>query len=235
LAAGRAQVSFLDELKKQADALQSRQQVDEETFLRNARAADAATKATFHYWLDLARQLNVLRPPVPARYAFDNRHALDGPADGLKFDDFRVDARRKQLRGFELYDHAVIGCWVRSGRRLVIDKDFPPEMQRLEAKLAQAGIVAPSTALRDDATGRFVAARYEFDADVRVGVRLAPDHERGVAQFTVNNFEALESMVVEFAADAVGEPLLDELAKWWLGEPNGFVAAGRIVRIVDPR
>jgi hypothetical protein len=39
-------MSFLDDLKKQADALRSRQEVDETTFLRNAQVTDAACKAT---------------------------------------------------------------------------------------------------------------------------------------------------------------------------------------------
>jgi hypothetical protein len=228
-------MGFLDDLKKQADALRNRQEVDEVTFLRNAQAVDAACKATFHYWLELGRQLDVLRPPVNVRYAFDNRHALDGPADRLRFGEFRCDARRKTLRGIELYDHVVASCWVRGGRRMTIDKDFPTDIERLRARLQQAGIMAPSHILRDDATGRFVAERYEFDADVRVGARLTPDHETGRVEFTAMNFDGLESTVVEFPAADVDTPLLDELARWWLGEPNGFTAAGRIVRIIDPR
>jgi hypothetical protein len=228
-------MSFLDDLKKQADALRSRQEVDETTFLRNARVTDAACKSTFHYWLELARQLDVIRPPVPVRYAFDNRNALDGPADGLRFAEFRCDARRKTMRGVELYDHVVVSAWVRGSRRMKIDKDFPTDIERLRARLQQAGIMAPSHIVRDDDTGRFVAERYEFDADVRVGARLAPDHEHGRVEFTAMNFDGLESTVVEFPAERVDTALLDELSKWWLGEPNGFKAAGRIARIVDPR
>jgi hypothetical protein len=228
-------MSFLDELKKQAEAVRSRQQVDDQTFLRHARATDEACKATFHYWLELVRQLEVLRPPVPARYVFDSRHALDGPADGLRFSEFRCDARRLPVRGIELYDHVVISCWVRSGRRMTIDKDFPSEIERLKARLQQAGIMAAEETLRDDATGRYVTTRFEFEADVRVGVRLTPDPENGRAQFTAMNFDGLESTVVEFDAARIDTPLLDELAKWWLGEPNSFTAAGRTVRILDPR
>lgn len=29
--------------------------------------------------------------------------------------------------------------------------------------------------------------------------------------------------------------MLDELSKWWLGEPHRFVAAGRVVKVVEPR
>lgn len=228
-------MGYLDELKQQADALSRRQRVDAAGFERHAAATEAACKTAFQYWLELSRQLNVLRPPAPSRYVLDARHVLDGPADGLRFDDFRVDARRKQLRNLDVHDHVVIGCWLRGGREMALVKDFPPEMERLEARLAQAGIVTLADPQRDPATGRFRAAHYRFEADVRVTVRLLPDHEQGRVQFAARNLDGLSTLFVEFDAVRVDAALLDELAKWWLGEPNGFVAAGRIVRIVDPR
>ena len=158
-------MGFLDELRAQAEAVQSRRREDEADFERHALATDEACKRAFHYWLDLARQLDVLRPPVPGRYAFDARHVLDGPAEGLRFEDFQVDARRMRLRGLELYDHAVIGCRVR---------------------------------------------------------------------FDCRNLEGLATIGIEFAAADVDTALLDELARWWLGRPNGFVAAGRVVAVAEP-
>ena len=228
-------MGYLDELKKQADALNSRQRIDEAAFERNALLTDAACKTVFQYWLELSKQLNVLRPPVPTRFSFDTRNALDGVLEALSFDDFRVDARKKRMRNLELYDHVVITCWVRGGRRMSLTKNFPPDMERLEARLAQAGAVVVPDAQRDLNTGKFRESRYDFEADVKVGVRLAPDHEQGRAQFACSNFEGLATLVVEFPAFEVGTGLLDELAKWWLGEPNGFVAAGRIVKVVEPR
>jgi len=228
-------MSFLDELRKQAEALQSKQRIDEAAFERNALLTDAACKTVFQYWLELARDLNVIRPPVRGRYVFDMQNLLDGPVEGLHLEDFRIDSRRKRMRDLELYDHVVISCWVRSGRRMSIVKDFPTEIERVAARLTQAGVIAPVDLLRDEDSGKFRATRYEFDADVRVGVRATPDHEQGRLRFTLTNFERLETVVVEFDAHAVGTNLLDELAKWWLGEPNGFAAAGQIVAMNEPR
>ena len=228
-------MGYLDDLKKQADALTDQQRIDEAAFERNALLTDSACKTTFQYWLELARQLNVLRPPVPTRFTFDTRNALDGVVEGLHFDDFRVDARRKRMRNLEVYDHVVITCWVRGGRSMTLSKNFPPEMERLEARLAQAGVVAVPDLQRDLNSGKFREARYEFEANVRVGVRLHPDHEQGRVQFAAQNFEGLNTLVVEFPAFDVTLALLDELAKWWLGDPNGFVASGRVVKLIEPR
>jgi hypothetical protein len=227
-------MGYLDDLRKRAAALEGQQREDVEAIERNIIAVEDVCKGCFHYWLDLARQLNVLRPAVPTRYVFDARHALE-PADELRFDEFQVDSRLKALRNLEVRDHVVIACWARSGRKLSIAKDFPPDAERLEARLAQAGIHPVLETVRDAQSGHFIETRYEFHADVRVAVRLTPDHERGRVQFEATNVEGLKSLTLEFAAGDVDEPLLDELSKWWLGEPSRFVASGRIARIVEPR
>lgn len=227
-------MGFLDELKAQAEALQSRRREDEAAFERHALAADAACKTTFHYWLELGRHLDVLRPAVPARYVFDAHHVLDGPGEGLRFEDFQVDARRGRLRNLEVYDHVVVSCRVRGGRRFTIDREFPGEIERLDARLAQASVVVAGEAQRDAESGRFRGMRYAFEADVRVGVRLVPDHAHGRVQFACNNLEGLASVHVEFDAAQVDAALLDELSRWWLGHPNRFVASGRVVKRFEP-
>lgn len=228
-------MGYLDELKAKAAALSARQRSDDAEFERRARATDAACRTTFRYWLELVRQLEVLRPPVPGRDAFDARHVLDGVLDHLCFEDFTVDERRTRLRDLDVCDHVVVGSWVRGRRRMVIDKDFPTEMERLEARLAQAGMPAATPEMvRDGPSGKTRFARYEFEADVHVGVRLVPEHAEGRVRFAVQNFESLATVVVEFAAEAVDADLLDELAKWWLGEPNRFLSNGRIVRRIEP-
>lgn len=227
-------MSYLDRLRRQADELNTRQRVDAATFERNALLTDAACKTVFQYWLDLARQLNVLRPPAKTRYAFDNRHALDGASESLRFDDFRVDARKRRLRDLEVYDHVVINCIVRAGRRIALAKNFPPDIERLEARLAQAGVVVIGEPQRD-ASGKLRETLYAFEAEVRAGVRLVPDHEQGHVQFACSNLDGLATLMVEFKAFEVGSKLLDELSKWWLGEPNGFVAAGQLVKVIEPR
>ncbi len=228
-------MSYLDQLRQQADELSSRQRFDEAAFERNALLTDVACKTVFQYWLDLARQLNVLRPPVKTRYVFDNRHALDGERESLRFEDFRVDARKQRMRDLELYGHVVINGIVRGGRRIALAKNFPPDIERLEARLAQAGIVVLGEPQRDSESGKLRETLYEFEAEVRAGVRLSPDHEQGTVQFACSNLDGLATLVVEFKAFEVGTRLLDELSKWWLGEPNGFVAAGTLVKVVEPR
>jgi hypothetical protein len=169
--------------------------------------------------MELMPQLNVLQPRVPVRFSLDNRT----PLDGLLRSDFRVDSRRKSHRGQEVFDHVVIHGLQKSGQKLTLSKDFPPEIERLEARLRQAGITADVETLRDADTGRLQEVLYRFVADLVVVIRATPDHDSGRLRFQLSNLDGFETVTAEFPAHRVTSALLDELARWLTGEPNQFL------------
>jgi hypothetical protein len=119
-------VGFLDDLKRQAESLKTQQTIDIAALARNAGAVEAACKTTWHYWMDLAPQLNVLLPRPP--------------------------------------------------------------------------------------------------------VRLLPDHDQGTVAFKASNLDSLETVTVSFAAELVNADLLDQLARWLVGEPHTFLKLGTDTR-----
>lgn len=212
-------MGFLDDLKRQADALKTQQTVDTAALARNAALVETACQTAWRYWMDLASQLNVLLPRPPVRFMFDKSTTVDG----LVRCDFRVDARRKQHRGQEVFDHVVIHALQKSGRSLTMSKDFPPEIERLEARLRQAGIAPDSKWVRDPVNGRLEEVRFSFVADITMTVRLLPDHDQGKVSFQLANLDDLDTVVVTFAAPLVDSNLLDQLARWMVGEPHEFL------------
>ncbi len=212
-------MGFLDQLKQRADALKAEQQRNAGASERNAMLADAGCKAALQYWMQLAQQLNVLRPVSRARFAFDARHVVEGVAAC----EFSVDARRKGLDSHEGYDHVVLQWLVRGGRRLKIDKDFVADIDRLEARLRQAGIQPDTTAQRDPDKGKLLAMQYAFDDTVACAVRVHPDHAQGRLRWQVMNLDGLETLRFSTAAVEVGNGRLDELARWIVGEPHRFL------------
>ena len=110
-----------------------------------------------------------------------------------------------------MVDRIVLMARAVSGRRVELAKDFPPEIERLEARLAQAGIQCLGLPVRDAHTGRFVENRYEFTADLVVGVRVLPQHEEGVLRFVVQNLDGLMSMEGSLPAHEVTDGA-DELS-----------------------
>ena len=126
-----------------------------------------------------------------------------------------------------------IGFDVKTGTKVTIAKDFPPEIDKLEARLTQCGAHYTSEILSDPMNGRFLEKRFEFKADFSGLVRLLPDHDTAWIQFQVVNLEGFETVSVQFPAFEVGSQRLDELARWIVGEPNAFLRGGENLRRVE--
>jgi len=212
-------VGYLDDLKRQADAARAQQTTSTGSIERNTMLADGACTAALRYFGTLAQQLNVLQPVSKTTWRLDKRHLLAN----LKLSDFRADSRMKKLRGTDVYDHVVLRCTAKSGKRVSLAKDFPPDAEKLEGRLRQAGIAFDAEQVRNPDTGRFVETRYDFTADIGISARLTPDHDRGWVNFRVTNLDGFETVTLDLPAIEIGGMRLDELARWFTGEGNAFL------------
>lgn len=124
-------MGFLDDLKRQADAAKAAQQTDTGALDRNAQLTDAACRTAAAYFNTLAQQLNVLRPRSKGVFRLDRRHVFEG----LQLGDFRADARRKMLRGADVFGHVALRWKLVSGTKLSLMKNFLPDIEQLESRL----------------------------------------------------------------------------------------------------
>lgn len=222
-------MGYLDDLKRQADEARARQTLDTAALERNALVTDSACQSASRYLVSLAQQLNVLQPVSKAVFRFDSRNIFRD----LKISNVRADSRMRKLRGAEVFDHVVFGFDLKTGKRITISKDFPPEIQKLEARLTQCDARFQSESLYDSEDGRFLEKRFEFLADFNAVVRMIPDHDSAWIQFQIVNLEGFETVTVQFPAFEVGGARLDDLARWILGEPNAFLRDGQGLRRVE--
>jgi len=222
-------VGFLDDLKRQAEALKQQQTGDAAALARNMALTEGACKTVFNYFVALAPQLDVLRPTSPTRFLLDRQHVFEG----LRLTEFRVDSRRKRVGNDEICDHIVMHWQLKSGRALKITKDFLPDMEKLESRLRQSGAQVDSEAVRDADSGRAQGRRYTFVGDFVGSVRLTPHHEAGRVQFQLQNLDSFETVTVEFPAIEIGSGRMDELARWLAGQPHSFLKDGQNLRRVE--
>ena len=128
-------MSFLNQLKSQASALQTEQNAQQSYIEANTRLTEAASKTAWLYVAELVKQLNVIGPLGP-------QLSLDGktPWPEMKLIDFRLDARKKKLRDQEVFDYIAMGWRMvpRDGAPVggSVSANFPPDLQRIEARLA---------------------------------------------------------------------------------------------------
>lgn len=221
-------MGYLDELKRQAEEARAQQTQDSGALQRNAMVTDSACQVAARYLNTLAQQLNILRPASKAVWRLDHRTVFNQ----LRFGDFRADSRMKKLRHAEVFDHVVLNFSARTGQRVTLAKDFPPEIEKLESRLRQCGANYESEVIRDPDNGRFVEKRFQFVADFVSSVRLLPEHDAARIDFLIVNLDGFETVRVSFPAFEVGSARLDDLARWIVGEPHQFLRDGQHLRRV---
>lgn len=222
-------MGFLDDLKRQADAARAAQSHDGAALDRNTALADAACKTVFGYFSTLGQQLAVLKPVSKVRYALDKRTVFDA----LPMVAFRADARRKQLRGAEVFDHVVLQCQLRRDERVQLVKDFLPDIEKLESRLRQSGARFDAEAVRNPLNNKLTEMRYVVPVDFTLAATATPDHDRGWIRFHLSNLDGFETIDVDLPSIEVGSARLDELARWLMGEPHRFLDGGHNLRRVE--
>lgn len=215
-------MSFLNQLKSQAQALQTRRSAEDQHLEERTAATEKACNVILPYLQDLARQLSVIQPPGPA-FSLDGRT----PWPAMKLVDFRVDARRKMLRDREAFDYIAMGWRVvpQVGEPVtgVVRVNFPTDMQRVEERLMMGPVKNERREVRDpDRKNVLREVRYEYLTHTRGSVVATPDHDHGHVHFRLLNTSGFEVVQTIWPAARIGQELLDELAKRIVGQPSSF-------------
>jgi hypothetical protein len=215
-------VSFLNQLKNQADALQKQQTAKEQDIAGNTARCEAACKVAHHYLGELARQLNVLSPDGP-------KLTLDGktPWPAMKLAGFRSDARKKMLRDKEAYDFIAMGWDIvpKVGMPVggVVTVNFPPELERVQSRISLGLVEHERKDQRHPETNKLQAYRFEYLTKTRGSLTITPDHDNGTMSFRLLNVDGFAVHTVKHPAEAVRDSLLDEMAKLLVGQPSKFI------------
>ena len=214
-------VSFLRELKSQANALQSRQSEQGEHLERRAAETETSCRAVLHYLEDLAKQLNVIAPAAP-------KMSVDGktPWPAMKLTNFRVDARRKKLRDREVFDYIAMGWHIvpQVGDPVggSVSVNFPPELERVETRLAQGMVKHERIEIRHPQKNTLQAFRYDYITETRGNVTVTPDHDSATLAFRLLNLSGFGLAHTSWPAAQVKPDVLDELAKLIVSQPSRF-------------
>jgi hypothetical protein len=215
-------MSFLHQLKQQAQALQSEQGVQQQDIDAQIVATEAACNLVWNYFSDLARQLSVIEPAA-------SQLGLDHKAlwPDMKQAQFRFDARKKKLRDREVFDYLALG-WVlvpRTGdvRRGRVSVNFPPDLERVQRRLHAGHVVHERLEQRDPQSNALRAIVFEYDMAARASVMVTADHDNGLLRFRLACVGGMEIVGSNVPASRMSPSLLDELARLIVGEPSRFL------------
>jgi len=132
-------MSFLDQLKTQAQQKQSSLGTKKQILQENIESTEFAAKQVWRYFSDLCGQLNVLAPAGP-KMAVEPK----SPWPAMALSSFVYDARKKALADREVFDHLTMGWRVypQQGKSISLSSsaNFPPDLEKIERKLAAGSV-----------------------------------------------------------------------------------------------
>lgn len=214
-------MSFLNQLKMQASALQNEQAAQLQNLAENADKTERACKIVWHYLQELARQLTVLSPEAP-------RFSLDGKAywPPMKLINFRADARKKSLRDKEVYDFIAIGWEIvpRVGAPISasVSVNFPPELERVQKRLAFGHVEHERKDVRHPEKNTLQAIRFDYVTQARGNVTVTADHDNAQLVFRLANADGFGVVSTTWQAERLNNEWMDELAKLIVAQPSRF-------------
>ena len=222
-------MSFLNQLKSQANALKDQQRLELQNFEANTAQTEAACQKAWFYLSDLARQLSVIEP-AGARFTLDGKT----PWPAMKLVNFRADARKKMLRNKEVYDYVAIGWDIvpQHGAPVAgtVSANFPPDLERIEKRLAQGHVEHERKEQRHPEKNSLLAIQFDYMTASSASVMITADHDCARLAFRLSNASGFEIINASWPADLVQADTLDELAKLILDQPSRFVSQSLLNR-----
>ena len=215
-------MSFLNQLKSQAGAAQSRQVSELHNLEANTEQTELVCQTVWYYVQDLAKQLSLIGP-ASAQFSLDGKT----PWPAMKMVDFRADTRKKSLRDREVFDTISMG-WdivpqVGAPSPAVLTVNFSPELERIEKRLMFGHVAHERKDQRHPEKNTLQAIRFEYTTKARGNLMMTADHDKRVLVFRLANVDGFEISTTTWPVDNVDHDVLDELAKRIVAQPNWFV------------
>lgn len=215
-------MSFLNQLKAQASALQTQQSEQQQNLQAHIAATELACETVWKYLVELTRQLNVIQPAGPSL-------SLDGktPWPAMKLTEFRSDCRKKKLLDKEVYDYIAVGWEIVPQVGGVVEGavsvNFPPELERVEKRLACGNVKHERKNVLHPEKNTLQAIRFGYQTQARGYLSVTAEHEKGQLAFRLANLGGFEILNTSWPSARIQTDLLDELAKLIVGQPSKFL------------
>jgi len=212
-------MGFLDQLKQEAQAVQARQGAAVQHLDAHVAATEDACQQLVRYLSELAAQLNVIQPPARGL-------TLDGKTSwpAMKLTEFRFDARKKILRQKEVTDHIALG-WrmvpaAPTPERGRVSVNFPPDLERVEARLRAGQIKHERLEQRHPDTNKLLSIVFEHDFAARGSLVFTADHDLAHFGLRMNGVVELAVQQHTVPVSHITTAWLDDLARAVVGQPS---------------
>ncbi|CAG1007576.1 hypothetical protein BURK1_03417 [Burkholderiales bacterium] len=209
--------SLLETLRAQSDAVRGQGDAARRPVEEALRETDRRLWRAFK-WLDEAvAHLEVIKPAVAHEFRVGDLLTITSP----KFENGFLSFRRKSFGGQEVIEQIEL-FYRLTGDKPVIVKVPPAAVSSVESKLGACQIRYQYRTEMDEvrATRQGV---FTVEQAVVAMIRFVPDYRRHTVEVTMRNVDRFESVTLEFPADALEEPALEDLVRLIMGQANTFL------------
>lgn len=227
-------MAFLDELKKEAQALK-----EQEQSLTQARAMEVTQsflrvqmklKGILQYLQELAKTLNVVAQSMPRTYYIDGF----GTIEDYRAERFVANFERLTIDQKEFISSILLRFTCRTGKEIVIEKRTPAMIDLEREYLWKANLKFECTDFKNE-KGFVDRAVFKVANEIPVFIKFFADFEKGKIFLSIKNLNGLSPNEFTYDADEISESLLDEFAKYVVGKPNNFVELGHYQQSVKQK
>jgi hypothetical protein len=211
-------MGLLDDLKRQADMVRTHDSLQRSNLQDNVRVVEEAMHRTFHYLLELFKQLGILRPATPAAYEIPGV----GDLRGLTYVDGFVDPRKKKYAEREVYDYMDFYLKWAAPNTMTIERDMPHTIAKIRETLFKSNIKFTEVETKS-AYNSILKCVFTIPAALTVNFTVKADIEGRRLLFYGKNALRLGTDDFSVPADELSEAVLEELAKMLIGQKSDFL------------
>lgn len=212
-------MGLLDQLKQQAAQTRKHKDAVATTEEDAAHLVNGRLERVFHYFRELAEQLQVIEPETPLSFPV---HGV-GEMSNLRLGSFSADYRRKKIgHDFsDMIDRVTLTFNYFSAQKFVVEREESFQIERLKEYLGRYAFLFELEE-KKNARGLVSGGVFVIPWQVRALAHVRGDEVQRRIIFVTRNIERLGEQEFVFDAEKVDEALLDEFARFLMGQPNGF-------------
>ena len=212
-------MGLLDQLKQQAEQAKKQRGETASAVEDSVQLINGKLDRIFHYFRELAEQLQVIEPDTPLVFPV---HSV-GEMSNLKLREFSADYRRKTAGNAfsDLIDRVTLTFNYSSPQKFVVERTEIFQIERLKEYLGRYALRFDLEEKKNE-RGIITAGVFVIPWEVRALVHVRGDDRQRRIIFITRNVERLGEQEFVFDAEKVDETLLDEFARFLMGQPNHF-------------
>jgi hypothetical protein len=209
--------TLLDQLREKSNALRDQDKAARKPMEEAFKDIDRTLWRAFR-WLDEAvGHLEVIRPLVNHVFHLHNILTIERP----RFDRGFVSFRRRALAGMEVLEHVELFYRIEGDKPFTLRLN-PVASLGVDERLRTSTL--PYTYQTEHDEKRVVRyGLFQVQPHISASVRFEPDYHHQVVQVTLRNVDRFEAVSLDFPPDKVNEAALEDLVKFMMGDPNGFL------------